>query len=239
MGRWSLEDIGTWHIDHCALTDPFLARLPSMDYLISRMPHNRIAPGHYSRRLPTNYGEFLVGNTEAIADEDLHGLLRDVSLAARAERLFTKERFAAIWRLNSGYHSYLDLGRYKDPKSRIPIVSDDVHFFISLDELSVYKPDGYPVGTLPRFYNTVEVEIGEPRLATRLQLNLTGVEHYRVYVNDELIAVLEDTGDHGLALKNHTVPLPGLTSVETLRIQPLGRHWQRAFTVGHVLLEQD
>ena len=242
LGNHALTQPDTYWIDECALSDPFLARLPAILSGSWWM-------GHHKRRLPTDYFVYVIGRVPAIADESLRGLLRDVTLAARSPALFSRERLAALWRLNTGYHGSLDLSRYRSTEP-LPVVSEHIHFFLSLDELDgAPKPDGHiwqshlRVGgdwrrlswPPPRMFNALHVAVEPPRLGESLQLSLSYMEGYEIRVNGELVATIDRVGPEGL-LKNHTVPLPRPMQVETIEIRALGRHWNRAFSIGHLHL---
>jgi arabinofuranosyltransferase len=81
-------------IDTLALNDPLLARLPAI-------PPWRI--GHYQRPLPEGYFESVDTDSNRIADPGIAALYDDIRLATRAP-LWTRERWRAIWRLNTGRH---------------------------------------------------------------------------------------------------------------------------------------
>lgn len=83
-------------IDPLALTEPFLARLPS---------RNGSRVGHYERALPEGYLESLVTGQNRIADPGLNALYSDLKLAIHAP-LLDPERAGAIWRLNTGFHRH-------------------------------------------------------------------------------------------------------------------------------------
>ena len=84
-------------VDEVALADAFLARLPAIS-------NSRV--GHY-RRIPTpgyiNTVLNAIPTTEIVA---LRPLLNDVTLVTRAP-LFAEGRWGAIWRLLSGYYSWV------------------------------------------------------------------------------------------------------------------------------------
>lgn len=84
-------------IDVMALADPFLARLPVGNPADPRSW--RI--GHFERTLPAGYRETIAGGRNVIADPQLARLYDDVHLVV-AGPLFTRERWAAIRRLNVG-----------------------------------------------------------------------------------------------------------------------------------------
>ncbi|MBV1921599.1 MAG: hypothetical protein KUG73_13050 [Pseudomonadales bacterium] len=92
LGQAGLTNTNSFIIDSCGLTDAFIARLPAI-----HKPDWRI--GHHHRKIPTGYGEFLIGKVDHIADKELQPLLRDIQLATTGE-LFSEDRFHAIYRLN-------------------------------------------------------------------------------------------------------------------------------------------
>lgn len=88
----------TVHIlDAMALTDAFLARLPSL-------PGMRV--GHYQRLLPPGYAGTVLNAVPTTEVETLRPLLNDVTLVTRAP-LFAEGRWDAIWRLLSGHYSWV------------------------------------------------------------------------------------------------------------------------------------
>lgn len=84
-------------IDKYALSDPLLARLPA-----ARKARWRV--GHLERPLPRGYVESIESGRNELEDPALSAMYDDVLLATRGEHLFSKDRLAAIWRLNTGYH---------------------------------------------------------------------------------------------------------------------------------------
>jgi arabinofuranosyltransferase len=85
------------NVDVFALTDAFLARLPAI-------PGARV--GHYGRVLPPGYAETVLNVIPATEVEALRPLLNDVTLATRSP-LSADGRWDAIWRLSSGYYSWV------------------------------------------------------------------------------------------------------------------------------------
>jgi arabinofuranosyltransferase len=81
-------------IDPLALSNAFLARLPARS-------GSRV--GHYERALPPGYLESVMTEQNHIADPALARLYSDVLLASTG-KIFRRERFAAIFRLNTGFH---------------------------------------------------------------------------------------------------------------------------------------
>jgi arabinofuranosyltransferase len=83
-------------IDVLALTDPFLARLPAKATLTGQW---RI--GHFNRVVPKGYVESVVGGTDRLADRRYAALYADLDRVIRGP-LFTRARWRAVWRLNTG-----------------------------------------------------------------------------------------------------------------------------------------
>ena len=81
-------------IDPLALSDPFLARLPTGKSW-------RI--GHFPREVPAAYATSIKNDTNAFRDPCRRALYGDVKLATQDEALFSQKRWHAILRLNSGY----------------------------------------------------------------------------------------------------------------------------------------
>lgn len=93
MGGWK-NGSSDYLIDMFALADPYLARLPS---------RSKQRPGHYLRALPPGHFDFLATGDSRFVGNSLAPLYSDVSLATKAP-LWDKDRWSAIWRLNTGYY---------------------------------------------------------------------------------------------------------------------------------------
>ena len=86
-------------VDELALTDPLLARLPSL-----RVPYWRI--GHFWRRLPAGYWESLGLGVNQIVDPDLKEYYTRLELVTRGP-IWSWDRFGEILRFNLGMNSHL------------------------------------------------------------------------------------------------------------------------------------
>jgi arabinofuranosyltransferase len=89
-------------IDNLALGEPFLARLP-----MSQTREWRA--GHYHRDLPQGYYESRVTRQNHLQEPHLALLWEDIAQLDH-EPLFTRARWQAIWRVNTGY--YKNIGDY-------------------------------------------------------------------------------------------------------------------------------
>ncbi|MFO0677484.1 MAG: hypothetical protein U0169_13195 [Polyangiaceae bacterium] len=93
IGRRGFDAGSNAHlVDPMALSDPFLARLPAKFDIEWRI-------GHFTRVIPPEYEASLRTGTNAFTDPRLHAAWDDVALVTRGP-LFTRARWAAMWRLN-------------------------------------------------------------------------------------------------------------------------------------------
>lgn len=95
-------------IDRLGLTDPFLARLPSM-------PDWR--PGHYGRILPEGYRERRIDGTTPLADPDLDAYYGHLEVLTRQTPLWSAGRLATILKFNLGFYDHLLSGSAAPPTS--------------------------------------------------------------------------------------------------------------------------
>jgi len=95
-------------VDHWALADALLARLPA-----TYTPRWRV--GHYQRTLPAGYVETLTNAANVLSDPKLAAYYDALSLVTRGP-LFSFRRLVAIWRMNTGQYEHLiDQTAYRYP----------------------------------------------------------------------------------------------------------------------------
>ncbi|MGB0430100.1 MAG: hypothetical protein ACPGLV_06465 [Bacteroidia bacterium] len=87
----------TYLTDKIGIVDPLLARLPSEKA-------NRWRPGHPKKIYPDGYMESLRKKKNLIQNQSIKLLYSDILLVTRSSEFFTRKRWDAIWRLNTGYH---------------------------------------------------------------------------------------------------------------------------------------
>ncbi|QQB42333.1 Uncharacterised protein [Kingella denitrificans] len=109
-------------VDPLALSEPFLSRLPAK---------NGARVGHYERAFPEGFFKSKRTGQNRLANPTLKALYADVELATRGD-LWTAERWAAIWRLNSGH--YKNLVQYFDRND----VGADIYPKDKIDATSIY-----------------------------------------------------------------------------------------------------
>jgi arabinofuranosyltransferase len=87
-------------IDNLALGEPFLARLP-------KLPQREWRAGHFHRDYPRGFYDSRISGENHLVDPDLSALWEDIVQLTRAP-LWTRQRWQAIWRINTGH--YRDIG---------------------------------------------------------------------------------------------------------------------------------
>ena len=85
LGRESIKNSTKYIIDVCGLSEPFLSRIPAV-----RLDNWKI--GHHYRKIPTGYGEFLVGKIDELPDLSLNPFVNDISLLTSGS-LVSMQRF--------------------------------------------------------------------------------------------------------------------------------------------------
>ena len=110
--RISLADVTKIYIDSCALSDPYLSRIPAIKNEGWRI-------GHHARKIPAEFGLYRIGTIDQIPDKSLQRLFNDVSLIVKGE-IFTSQRFIAIWNLLTDNYSEIDVQKYSVPTIWIP-----------------------------------------------------------------------------------------------------------------------
>ena len=94
LGRLGLKTTASQYIiDYCALTDPFLARIPAAEDRDWEI-------GHLRRYIPRDYLDSISLKTNQFSDREMALLWEDISLATTKD-IFTPRRWDAIWRLNT------------------------------------------------------------------------------------------------------------------------------------------
>ena len=195
LGRESLRRPETYLIDVCGLSEPFLSRVPAIQI-------DLWVVGHQFRKVPTDYGEYLIGNINELPDKKLNPLLKDISLVTTG-KLISLERFSAIWRLNSGFYSEIDFSNYVDKTSWIPITSKDEILYVKNWESdftnSLYdgnisyeyqKPYCEINETCRIIRGSIVIESQQPKLASAISL-IVDLEHeYELYINDEFFTTV-------------------------------------------------
>ena len=185
VGGFSLMETDFLTIDNCALADPFLARIPAVQSGKWRI-------GHHLRKVPTEYGEYKIGNISRLPDNSLKDLLLDVYLVVKGD-IFSLERFKAIYRLNSNYYSYIDFDDYRFPAPYIPS-TDKMETFVLENwdqEIQAETVPSIIFSNFKRFNSKLRIHSKTPRYANKLELTVDSKYSYDVYVNDNLVGTID------------------------------------------------
>lgn len=91
-----------YFIDVVGLSDPLLSRLPA------QLPakYKDWKSGHFHRAVPPGYVESIESNDNRIADQFTHAYYDAIRLITRGP-LWSRERWVAIWRMNTGQYEDL------------------------------------------------------------------------------------------------------------------------------------
>ena len=210
LGGLSLSDTSYYLIDVCALSDPFLSR-------ISPINRKNSIPGHYYRKIPTNYGEYLIGNIDELPDRKLNGLLDDVSIVTKG-KLYSVNRLSAILRLNTGFHNQIDFSEYKSEHHWIPLTTN-----VDKITLANWSQEFEYDQLTPRFHNRIKkfngnllVESNTAQLASGIWLYLDFSYTYDVYINNVL--TFKNVSQHPLDCKGITRRFPHETLVKSVKL---------------------
>ena len=170
IGLFSILVQSHYIIDQCALTDPFISRIPALQTDIWRI-------GHHYRKTPTEYGEYITGNVKEIIDQDLNPYLKDITLVSTGD-LADIKRLSAIWRVNSGYYSDTDFSKY---------ISKEIWVPRTLKE-KIFQIDNWENGLRDVFFNgKLTIQSNEKLLANALSITTDLGFEYEIFVNDILV----------------------------------------------------
>ena len=217
-GYYSIVNSSTHLIDLCGLSDPFLSKIPAI-----QIENWRI--GHHVRKIPQEYGEFLLGNITEIPDKNLHGLLNDVKLLAWSD-LFSIERMKAIIRVHSNYYSNLDYSEYTDPYQWIlPTSKKEVLIFENWDQELETRPWPY-VKLWPTMYfnNNLEIKSKVPRYSDLVEIELNIEHQYEIFVNDKFVHVFYPSCQQYSFLREIYLDSPVL--VKSIEIRAVGADYE-------------
>ncbi len=215
IGAVALMDTSKFHIDPCALTDPFLSRIPAIRY-----PNWRI--GHHFRKVPLEFGQHKLGKINNLPDSDLKELIDDVTLVTRGE-LFSIARFEAIWRLLTNSHSISNLDKYTDPKIWIPLTEsfDLIELENWEEEIQVDNRPYWLVRHPQRnFNNNLKVFSRVPKKSSIIWILLNWGYTYNLSVNSGKIYTI-DTHNHNQCPYGMKIYLERETLVESIEIQAI------------------
>lgn len=229
VGGFSLMEVDYVTIDICALTDPFLARLPAV-----QMKHWRI--GHHIRKVPMEYGEYVIGNLNELPDKKLNDLLSDVFLVTRGS-LFSFERFSAIARLNFNDYSDIPFSEYTDQDRFIPATNK-----IELQTLDSWEQEiGLEAFPPPihvhsrRFNGNLKIVSRKAKLASKIILVTDSRNSYDIFINGEKKG--NTIFDDQLHRKTFVLELEQATQISTIMLKATDVSYESRYLPEHNIIE--
>ena len=223
MGGNSLTTPNIFIIDQCGLTDPLISRLPAVQVESWRI-------GHHFRKMPTDYGEFKLGNIDNLKDQNLTKLAQDIQLITSGP-LLARNRLKAIWRINSGHYSKLDLAKYKDPSEFIPFSSNTELVLLdnwdSKIDFEIFSPI-FGSFSYKYFASNIRIESKRPRESNEIEIFVNPEFSYEVYVNGNFVSIIEQIVQDKIFSadrKTTIIPLEKRTNVKSIELRAIGANY--------------
>jgi len=216
-------------LDECALADPLLARLPAIFNADWRT-------GHYRRMIPVGYRESLETSTNQLRDPALHRFYDQLRLITRSDRLFARDRLAAIVAMNLGKYDHdIDARFYRHAGS----VS-------TLNQLSTIRQAGTPGNAEGNRILTLPLAVDCPPKRGRRYLDITLDSDDRYFVTFLSGSRIVSTLDLGPipeyrrqpGLTDYTIDVPGRArrdGFDTIVVSPVAG--DNHYAIGHLLVE--
>lgn len=157
-------------IDTLGLGDALMARIPPGYSLNWRV-------GHFERVIPSGYAHAIYdGNPYRINDGETAIFTEKLWLITRG-KLFTPERWQAIWMLNTRqYRRLLDKEKYHYP-ILVKVTAEDVS--IPLVDAAWNTP-----GVVQGFSSGIEIQFDSEQFASKIHLSLAQLENFRILYYD-------------------------------------------------------
>jgi len=216
-------------LDECALADPLLARLPAVFN-----PDWRT--GHYRRVIPDGYRESLETSSNQLRDPGLHRFYDQLRLITRSDRLFTRERLAAIVAMNLGrYDHEINSQFYRHAGS-----------VTTLDQLSAIRQAGTPGNAEGNRLLTLPLAVSCPPKRGRRYLDITldsDDRYFITFLSGSRIVSKLDLGPipeyrRQPGLTDYTLDVPGRArrdGFDTIVVSPVAG--DNHYAIGHLLIE--
>ena len=169
--------------------------------------------GHQIRKVPTDYGKVLVKNVDQLPDRNLNPLLNDIILVTTG-KLIDLERMKAIWRLNFGYYSDLDLSVYSDKDIWIPSISDYEYVKIENWEFGLENTE---------FHSNILIESEKPVEVSSILLKFDKFHEYELTINGEFHSLVSQM-DFSDSTEIHLLKSNQLKSIKIKAIRGRYKH---------------
>ncbi|MCE1253450.1 MAG: hypothetical protein LWX83_07865 [Anaerolineae bacterium] len=184
-------------VDELALADALLARIPPVRQTNWTM-------GHFRRDLPGGYFFSLESNEFQITDTDLAEYNRQLTLITSGP-LFSRERWAAIWLMNTGQlDDLIHVEDFRFPRSQtvsIKTLDDSIETAAAWnDNRNITMGD-----------QGLRVNLDGEKITSKMDVLISANDHYQIifYAGYEELAsmiVAGDKRDNGMALRTLEVP---------------------------------
>ncbi len=214
--------------DGLALTEPLLARLPTIDLRDWRV-------GHFGRVPPWKYLEGLENGTNTIEDSSLSAFYDSLCLITRGD-ILDWDRLVAIWRINTGGYDYLVEAYTEKPRLEVDYadICPPQTAGIPWDEEGNYilRPSG------------IRINLDSVRHSDRVEISIDHNDHYLVIFgrdSSELASVKikkRHTKTGGLRVDTLSVPNYA-NDVGYDNIVVIPESGDDLYSVGHVRLLED
>jgi len=203
----------TW-IDSCGLTDAFIAQLPPI------MDKNwRI--GHIERKIPAEYGDFLLNKSNKILDQDLQYLLNDITILRSGAINLDYNNF--INRMKSIIRFNL-IKPYSYKQSFVSEVNKN-HLIYEVDVNKQPLSNGTVLdhNKALKFNNQISINVHD-LIASGLELSLDNSNNYEVLINKKNKFYIKSVNNN-LSYNNlitHTIKFPSNLTVHEVLIKREG-----------------
>jgi arabinofuranosyltransferase len=224
---------GVHMVDHLALCDPLLSRLPALDR------EERWMPAHLRRHIPAGYLATLRTGESRVEDPSLSEYYRRIQLLTRGP-LFARERLRCIAGFALGEYDRLLEAYLGGPYEH------EVQNSMTLQELSSPVQEGVPwycaEATVVETGEGLRVVLGQRTTTRVVELSLDANDEYAVsFLLDgallawEIVPAASHDAEAGLRTVRLDVPAKAVSrGFDELAL--LGRSGDRIFAVGHVRL---
>jgi arabinofuranosyltransferase len=202
------------YVDHWALGDALLARLPA------EIPWQI---GHYGRKVPEGYLESVASGRNLVADPGVAAYYERLRTITEGP-IWSWNRFRTIYRMNTGVYEHF-IASYGMTSLPLAAVAGERH---DGDEWNM--PGNVIID------RGVRVRLDRPSRASALELTLSNNDRYRVTLSEGDRTVHETSADGVLnkdgRLLTYRLPVPNTVEFDTIRVEPTSGDGR--YSLGHL-----
>ena len=217
-------------IDNCGTTDRFLAQLVAIQAIDLRSAS--------ARKIPTNYGEYLIKKVNKIDDVQLQPLLDDLNLINQP-KLFTMARFKAIYRLNISRSYQYNYKQYSDPGLILPVSTFPqppivFYYDYNINQQKLLNGTLWNITKVTAFTDFIHIEV--PNITAKsMQFSLDCNDEYSVIVNNAMVYNVKNSCfkvENG-GLINHIIKFDEPIVVNSVIVKALAG--DKSYSLGHLI----